>query len=392
MPFTAKQQEYFEKATHRWNIKTGATRSGKTFMDYYVIPKRIKSVRNKSGLIVILGNTKSTLQRNVIEPMQIIWGDKLVGNIKSDNTAILFGEKCYCLGADKVSQVNKLRGAGIKYCYGDEVVTWNEEVFQMLKSRLDKPYSKFDGTCNPDNPNHWFHEFLQSDADIYNEHYTIYDNEYLSPDVIKSLETEYRGTVFFDRYILGEWALAEGLIYPIYQSAIVPTIEREYEKYKVSMDYGTQNATSMGLYGLCQGVWYCIREYYYSGRKTNKQKTDDEYYNDLCEFVGDLNVKDIIIDPSAASFITLVKKKLRFNVIKANNEVLDGIRQTASAINTGLIKINDCCVNGIKELSSYVWQENEKEDAPVKVNDHFCDQLRYFVYTEIFNKKELRWG
>lgn len=218
MPFSPKQQEYFENATHRWNIKTGATRSGKTFMDYYVIPKRIRAVKGLDGLIIILGHTKGTLQRNIIEPLQNIWGTQLVSDIKSDNTAMMFGEKVYCLGADKVSRVDTLRGSSIKYCYGDEVVTWHPDVFNMLKSRLDKPYSRFDGTCNPDNPNHWFYKFCyDSDgADKYVQEYKIYDNPFLSPDVIKSLENEYRGTVYFDRFILGHWTIAQGLIYKLF--------------------------------------------------------------------------------------------------------------------------------------------------------------------------------
>ncbi|MBQ7131251.1 MAG: PBSX family phage terminase large subunit [Oscillospiraceae bacterium] len=217
MSFSAKQQEYFLNATHRWNIKTGATRSGKTYMDYFVIPKRIRAVKGKDGLIVILGHTKGTLQRNIIEPLQNIWGTALVSDIHSDNTSVMFGEKVHCLGAEKVSRVNILRGSSIKYCYGDEVVTWHKDVFDMLKSRLDKPYSRFDGTCNPDNPNHWFYKFLyNSEADRFVQEYSIYDNPYLDPSVIKSLENEHRGTVYFDRFILGHWVLAEGLIYKIF--------------------------------------------------------------------------------------------------------------------------------------------------------------------------------
>ena len=179
MAFSKKKQEYFENAVHRWNVKSGATRSGKTYMDYSVIPKRIRAVSEKDGLIVLLGNTKGTLKRNVIEPLQKIWTTTLVGDIRSDNTAMLFGEKCYCLGADKINQVDRIRGSSIKYCYGDEVLTWHEDVFQLLKSSLDNPFSCFDGSCNPDNPMHWFKQFLDSDLDIDNHTYTIDDNPFL---------------------------------------------------------------------------------------------------------------------------------------------------------------------------------------------------------------------
>jgi len=150
MPFSDKQQEFFRNANHRWNIKVGATRSGKTYMDYYVIPKRIRARAEKEGLVAILGVSKGTIQRNIIEPLQRIWGTKLVGDINSQNICPMFGEDVYCLGAEKVSQVSKIRGSSLKYCYGDEVVDWNQDVFNMLKSRLDKPYSCFDGACNPD--------------------------------------------------------------------------------------------------------------------------------------------------------------------------------------------------------------------------------------------------
>lgn len=213
MQLSSKQKEYWNNANCRWNIKSGATRSGKTFLDYYMIPRRIRAARGKDGLVVILGNTKGTLQRNIIEPLQKIFTPALVSDIRTDNTAMLFGEKCYCLGADKENQVDRIRGASIKYCYGDEVVTWHEGVFHMLKSRLDKAYSCFDGTCNPESPNHWFYKFLQSDADIYLQNYTLEDNPFLSMTFVENLKKEYKGTVLYDRYILGKWALAEGLIY-----------------------------------------------------------------------------------------------------------------------------------------------------------------------------------
>jgi PBSX family phage terminase large subunit len=213
MPFSKKQVEFFNNADKRWNFKSGATRSGKSYMDYYVIPKRIRARIGEPGLVVILGVSKGTIERNILEPMRDIWGSKLVGEINSQNKAYLFGEMVYCLGAEKVSQVSKLRGASIKYCYGDEVADWNKEVFQLLKSRLDKPYSCFDGALNPQNPTHWLKAFLDSDADIYCQHYTIFDNPFLDPKFVEELCKEYDGTVYYDRYIKGLWKRAEGAIY-----------------------------------------------------------------------------------------------------------------------------------------------------------------------------------
>ncbi len=182
-------------------------------MDYFVIPKRIRARVGKPGLVAIIGVSKGTIERNIIEPLRQIWGSKLVGEINSQNICNMFGEKVYCLGAEKVSQVSKLRGSSIKYCYGDEVADWNEEVFTMLKSRLDKPYSCFDGACNPQNPTHWFKSFIDSDADIYCQQYTIFDNPFLDKKFVEDLCKEYDGTIYYDRYILGLWKRAEGAIY-----------------------------------------------------------------------------------------------------------------------------------------------------------------------------------
>lgn len=213
MQLSDKQKEFWNAPFHRWNIKSGATRSGKTYLDYYMIPRRIRERAGRPGLVVLMGNTKGTLQRNVIDPMIDMYGDSLVSSIKSDNTAMMFGERVYCLGADSKKHVDRLRGASIKYCYGDEVVTWEQEVFEMLKSRLDKDYSCFDGTCNPKDPEHWFKQFLDSDADIFQQSYSLDDNPFLPASVREALKREHKG-VFYDRHILGLWTVAEGLIFP----------------------------------------------------------------------------------------------------------------------------------------------------------------------------------
>ena len=212
-PGSDKQIEFWRNCTHRWNVKTGATRSGKTYMDYFLIGRRLLAVAGLEGLNVILGNTRETVRRNVILPMTSIYGPNRISNIRTDNSCTMFGQQVFILGADNEAHVNRLRGASIKYCYGDEVTTWNQGVFDMLKSRLDKPYSVFDGTCNPDNPRHWFKQFLDSDADIYQQAYTIDDNPYLDPAFVENLKKEYAGTVLYDRYIRGLWVAAEGAIY-----------------------------------------------------------------------------------------------------------------------------------------------------------------------------------
>lgn len=387
MELSEKQKAFWLNANKRWNIKTGATRSGKTYLDYYMIPRRIRAC-GKDGLILLLGNTKGTLERNILDPMRNIWGN-LVGTIGSDNKVTLFGRKCYALGADKVNQVTKLQGAGFQYVYGDEITTWHPDVFQMLKSRLDKPNSCFDGTCNPDNPNHWFKEFLESNADIYQQAYVIDDNPFLSPLFVEALKREYAGTVYYDRFILGKWALAEGLVYPMFsrEKHIVQDFPWEDKgEYYVSIDYGTINPTSMGLWRIYDGAAYRVKEYYYDSRREKRQKTDEEYYQDLCAFVGDKEISALIIDPSAASFITLIRKYGRFSVRKANNDVLDGIRTTSTFLNAGQIKIHESCADSIREYGAYRWDERSTEDRVLKENDHAMDDTRYFVMTVLRRK------
>lgn len=359
-------------------------------MDYFLIPRRLMDRAGKDGLNVILGNTRETIRRNIIMPMQSIYSTRRVSNIRSvDNTCMMFGETVYCLGADNIAHADRIRGASIKYCYGDEVTTWNQEVFDMLKSRLDKPYSQFDGALNPQGPNHWLKLFLDSEADIYQQHYTIFDNPFLPKEFVDNLCKEYAGTVYYQRYILGEWALAEGLIYPMYADAVESMPDTPASQRVLSLDYGTMNAFAAGLWGKHGDVWFLEDEYYYSGRETGTQKTDEEYATDLDKWLAFLFESEYseykklktIIDPSAASFIALLKKRGRYQVIPADNAVLDGIRETATCLQTGKIKIDPKCKNWIKEAQGYVWDESAADDKPIKVNDHMMDSARYFVKT-----------
>lgn len=211
---SSKQAEYIRNATHRWNFKIGATQCGKTYIDtLFLIPERIRERIGLKGLVFIAGVSKGTIQRNVIEPLQEIWGDKLVSDIGSNNIATIFGEKVYCIGADNVGMVRKFRGARIKYLYIDEVVDINEEVFELLKSRLSFEYSVGEGSGNPQSRTHYIKKFLESDVDVYVQHYTLFDNPFLPKKVVEEMCKEYKGTVYYNRYILGQWCNAEGLIF-----------------------------------------------------------------------------------------------------------------------------------------------------------------------------------
>ncbi len=401
MIFSRKQSDYILHANSRWNFKTGAVRSGKSFVDVaHIIPERLRAVADKDGLNLILGVSKESVERNVLQPMREIYTSDLIGTINSRNNAMVCGVPVYCLGAEKISQVSKIQGASVKYCYGDEIAKWNREVFVMLQSRLDKPYSRFDGACNPEYPGHWLKKFMdRDDIDSYVQKYTIFDNPFLDKNFVRSLCREYAGTVYYERYIRGNWALAEGLIYPMHEDAVLDTVpQTDADEYCVSVDYGTMNAFAALLWARYGNVWIAVDEYYHSGRDTGKQKTDDDYVNDLVDFCQPVKdwetsqkVKgymfqdyqlDVIIDPSAASFIAAVRRVPMFHVIKANNDVLDGIRMTASAIKTGKIKVAAGLKNWREEAMGYVWDEKREEDSPVKIKDHLMDSMRYFVRTK----------
>ena len=380
-----KQVEYIQNAHRRWNIKIGATQCGKTFIDVqFMIPQRILNGVGKNGLNAILGVSKETIERNVLEPMRDIWGEDLVSGINSRNLATLFGEKVYCLGAEKASQVAKIRGAKFKYLYIDEIVDIHPEVFELVKSRLSLPYSVCDAAGNPSYPSHFVKKFIDSadkGVDVYCQHWTLYDNPFLDSSYVQAMEAEYSGTVYFDRYVLGRWCKAEGLIYPMYLSAFEDPPEGVADEYGLSIDYGTKNAFAALIWGRYESTWYAEREYYYSGRTTGISKTDGEYFSDMVEFTKDIHKTiDVVIDPSAASFIAQLRLDNRFRVIPARNDVANGIRNTALAMQKGIFKVSPNCKNWRTEVEGYVWREGIG-DVPVKEDDHLMDAMRYFVET-----------
>ena len=403
MKLSSKQAEYIRKSQSRLNFKIGAVRSGKSFVDIvYTIPRRVMNVSGKDGLNLILGVSKETIERNVLQPMRERYTDKLIGTINNRNIAKICGEDVYCIGAEKYSQLAKIQGMSVKYLYGDEIAKWNEDVFMMALSRLDKGYSKMDGACNPESPNHWLKKFLDNEElDTYIQRYTIWDNPFLPKEFIDNLCHEYEGTVYYGRYIEGNWTLAEGLCFPRYEDALVDKVPKTTVKeYCVSLDYGTSNPFAGIFWEKHDGVWYAVKELYYSGRDTGIQKTDGDYLEMLIDFAepalthyeqnksmgvfggGYVEKLQVIIDPSAASMIALLNKSGKFRVIDADNSVKEGIANTNLAIQRGNVKISKKCENGIDEMAGYVWDENSEEDRPVKVNDHFCDALRYFCQTK----------
>lgn len=383
MPFSPMQKDYFRNANRRWNVKTGATRSGKTYMDYFLLPMRIRSMSGREGLTVLLGNTKGTLQRNIIEPLQSIWGGTLVSDIRSDNTAVLFGEKCFCLGADKVTQVDRLRGSSIKYCYGDEVVTWHEDVFSMLKSRLDKPYSTFDGTCNPENKNHWFKKFLDSDADIYSQHYTLDDNPFLDPSVAANLKKEYAGTIFYERYVKGLWVNAEGIIYRSFaddpERYIIDSLPDDVIFATVGVDFGGgASAHAFNCTAFTRGLREMITVHDY---RRKDAATPEQLYDDFAGFItecrlilGGVPLVDIYCDSAEQTLIgglrvEAARRNLCVEVHNARkNPINDRIRFYTAMMGAGRYKILKSCTATIDALSEAMW-DSDVVTADIRLDD-----------------------
>lgn len=394
---TSKQAEYVREAHHRWNFAVGAVRSGKSHLaTLHTIPDRLLTLHGRRGLNMIIGATKENIERNVLSPMRDIYGQSLVGDINQKNWATLFGEKVYCLGGENIRQVNRLRGSEIKFCYCDEICDIHPDVFEMLKSRLSLPYSECHAACNPASPTHPIKLFIDKaqveDIDLFYQHYTIYDNPFLPESYVRGLEAEYRGTVYFQRYILGLWSKAEGLVYPMYEDAREDTWEPDDEDrdegYCVSVDYGTQNAFAALKWrrGSSSG-WHCVGEYRYSGRDEGHQKTDADYVADMVAFASDVpegREVEVIVDPSASSFIAALRRcpDRKFRVRHADNDVENGIRDTAVSIQLGLVHISDSCVETYKEFQGYVWDDKSDHDRPIKVDDHMMDAMRYFVRTK----------
>ncbi len=307
MIISDKQKEYIRNAHHRYNLKVGARRCGKTYLDIlYMIPKRIIERKGKDGLYCIFGVSQATIERNVLQPLREIYGKNLIGSVKNNNIAMLFGEQVYCLGCEKANQVSKIQGTSIKYAYGDEIAKWHQEVFVMIQGSLDKDYSCFDGALNPENQSHWLKkDFLdqvqEKGLDVYVQHYTIFDNPFLSKEFVDNLCKEYAGTVFYDRLILGQWKNAEGIIYKLFADNPSEYIKDKaidengnklnFMMISIGIDYGaTEGETEFKASGITYGfkeVW-TIDEEKLVGLHTPEQMYDKfiEFYKRVKEEYG----------------------------------------------------------------------------------------------------------
>lgn len=392
MPLSSMQQEYLMNANHRWNIKTGATSSGKSFMDFTVlIPKRLERLRGE-GLVVFLGNTRGTLDRNIFEPMRE-WWPGLVSDIHSDNTIELFGKTAYAMGADNKKHVDRIRGTTIEYAYGDEVTTWSPDVFDMLKSRLRCPHSKFDGTCNPEGPQHWFKKFLDSDADIYQQSYKLYDNPFLTKEFVENLEKEYRGTVLFNRYINGLWTAAEGSIYTPWnddQKRFIKQVERkDLARALIGWDFGGNGSASAGV---CIGVLKgykgvaILREYYHKGIITpEKQEAAFVEFARSCK--EDYGAVEVRCDSAEQTLIAgfkaaAMKAGLRVDIRNAiKGEIINRIRFTLRCMGRGAFYVDPGCKHVQEALSAAVYDSKHvTEDVRLDNGTTNIDSLDAMEY------------
>lgn len=387
--FTPKQKRLISDFKHnrlkRINILDGSVRSGKTVITFILWGLWVATMpADKTYLMT--ARTLTTLKRNCLEPMVQFFGAENFQYSISSKQGRLFGRNVQFEGANDAQAEAKIRGLTLQGAYVDEITLVPEDYFTMLLSRLSEKDAKLFGSTNPDSPSHWLKKKYIDRADelsIYYDTYVIDDNTFLDPEYIKSIKNEYVG-VFYDRFILGKWVIAEGLVYEFGEENITDEIPVTGEYY-VSCDYGTMNPFSCGLWCVNGDKAVRIKEYYYNGRETNAQRTDEEYVDDVERLIEGYNVRKIIVDPSAASFIAALKKR-NHNVLRANNDVMDGIRTVARFLKKGNIKIHRSCKDAINEFGLYSWNDKSVEDAVIKENDHAMDDIRYFCYT-IMKKK-----
>lgn len=379
-------------------IADGSIRSGKTLtMSLSFVMWAMASFNNQN--FGMCGKTIGSFRRNVLFWLKLMLKARgyVVKDHRADNLlTISKGSKVnyfYIFGGKDERSQDLIQGITLAGVLFDEVALMPESFINQATGRCSVQGSKYWFNCNPEGPYHWFKvNWIDKikEKNLIHLHFTMDDNLSLSVSVKERYKRMYNG-VFYQRFILGLWVLAEGNIYDMFDEVlhVVKTEPRHYTKYYVSVDYGTQNPTTFGLWGFYNGVWYKVKEYHYDGRKSSKQKTGPEYYADLKQFIEGLeNLHGVIVDPSASSFITLLKKD-GVRVVKAKNDVLEGIRNVGNALTNGLILYNDCCKETFREFSSYIWDAkaaDRGEDKPVKQNDHQMDSDRYFVNTVIFKK------
>lgn len=374
-------------------ICDGAVRSGKTSIMMWAFVRW--AMENFSGQrFGVCGRTVDSCTKNIIVPFTamslakesyiIRWrrGDKVMEVRRGavTNYFEVFG------GKDE-SSYTLIQGRTLAGVLLDEVVLMPRSFVEQALTRCSVDGAKLWFSCNPGSPQHWFYlEWIKrhKERNALYLHFEMTDNPGLSEKTLERYQNMFTG-VFYDRYIRGLWVLAEGLVYDFGEENIVDDVPESGEYY-ISCDYGTLNPFSAGLWCWDGKTATRIREYYYSGREEHRNKTDEEYYTELEKLVGELPVISVIVDPSAASFIEVIKRHGKFKVRKAVNDVLPGIATTARYLRSGALKIHRSCKDAIREFGLYRWDEKSTEDRPIKENDHAMDDTRYFAMTVLRRK------
>lgn len=371
-------------------ICDGAIRSGKTrimtvaFVDW--------AMRSFSGTrFGICAKTIDSAVKNIIQPyMEMYWHGrdyKLKWRRTDKVLEVRRGERVNYFevfgGLNEVS-FSLIQGRTLGGVLLDEVALMPKSFVQQAIARCSEEGARLWFSCNPDTPQHWFYKewiLRAEERNALHICFSLEDNPSLSEQTLARYKSSYTGA-FYERYILGQWTAAEGLVYELPKDAVTEDIPQGGEYY-ISCDYGTLNPFSAGLWCLNDGVATRIAEYYHDGRESGVQLTDEEYYTKLVKLAGEREIRAVIVDPSAASFITLIKRKGRFRVKKARNDVLNGIRLTACLIKNGRVKIHCTCKDALREFSLYRWDPSAETDRVIKENDHAMDDIRYFCYTII---------
>ena len=372
----------------------GAVRSGKTLsMGLGFFLWSMSSFHGQK--FGICGKTILSLRRNVLsevlpqlQKLGAVWQEKRSENLL---TVQFLGHEnqFYIFGGRDESSASLIQGITFAGILLDEVALMPRSFVEQACARCSVTGSRLWFNCNPAGPTHWFYKnwiLGARERNCLRLHFTMADNPSLSPQIRARYEKLYTG-VFYRRYVLGQWAQAEGRVYDFFQPEMVrPVPEGPFEKWYISCDYGTVNPTSMGLWGLQRGIFYRVQEFYFNSREEKRQMTDEEYASALEKLAGGRPITAVIVDPSAASFIEVLRRK-GWRVQKANNEVLSGIRLTSDALKEGRIVICEGCCDCIRELDEYVWDlSSGASDRVKKENDHAMDDMRYFVSTVLGRK------
>ena len=373
-------------------ICDGAVRTGKTVLMTAAFLEW--SMHAFSGMrFAVCGKTVRSAERKIIEPLLALSSVAKKYRLRYSRslsllTAELGGRKnfYYVFGGRDESSYMLIQGMTLAGILLDETALMPRSFVEQAVTRtLSVDGAKLWFNCNPASPSHWFYRewiLKAEERGAKRLHFLLEDNPGLSERAIERAKASFSG-VFYDRYILGKWVAAEGLVYPRAADGegIVPNEPRDYTRFAVSVDYGTLNPCSMGLWGYCGGVWYRFAEYYHSGRESHEQLTDEEYCDALEALAGGRPLEAVVADPSASSFLTALRRRGKYRVRPADNAVLAGIRDVAAALHEGRIAVCENCEAALREFSLYRWDTESGEDRPVKENDHAMDEIRYFVRT-----------